>query len=114
MAYYGRTYTLSSSECPNVGCDFAAAGKPGRCTNFPGVLSNLEIQALIKDKGLTPRLLKDAMVKEVVYDGDQWVGYDDEDTFAMKRQFANSLCLGGTSEYIHWPRIIDMVLTQSQ
>ncbi|KAF2280023.1 glycoside hydrolase [Westerdykella ornata] len=98
LAYYGRTFTLADSGCSGVGCGFRSAGKAGKCTNFRGVLSNLEIQDLIREEGLTPTLLSDAAVKQIVYHGNQWVGYDDEETLAIKRRYANSLCLGGTSK----------------
>jgi hypothetical protein len=58
-------------------------------------MSLTEIKQLIKEKGVTPRLNKDSMMKELVWD-DQWIGYDDEETHEMKRSFANNLCFGGT------------------
>ena len=99
LAYYGRTYTLSSPSCFDTNCAFSDAGRPGKCTNYPGILSNMEIQDLIQTKGLKPKLYPDAMVKQIVYDEDQWAGYDDEETYAMKRNLANRLCIGGTSKY---------------
>lgn len=30
------------------------------------------------------------------WDSDQWVSYDDADTFALKMDYANTMCLGGT------------------
>lgn len=32
----------------------------------------------------------------LILPGNQWVSYDDDDTFDQKRKFANSRCLGGT------------------
>ncbi|KAK0708652.1 hypothetical protein B0H67DRAFT_648685 [Lasiosphaeris hirsuta] len=55
--------------------------KLGKCTNSVGVMSLNEVKDLIRDKGLTPRLLPGAMMKELVWD-DQWIGYDDEGTIA--------------------------------
>ena len=57
MAYYGRGYTLADPACPWMGCPFKGPNDPGRCTGFAGVLSNLEIQALILEKGLVPDLI---------------------------------------------------------
>jgi hypothetical protein len=45
--------------------------------------------------GVQPTLLQDAMMKQINWE-DQWIGYDDEDTVAMKTQFANNMCFGGT------------------
>ena len=36
------------------------------------------------------------MVKWITWDSNQWISYDDDDTFDQKRKFANSRCLGGT------------------
>ncbi|KAJ9653598.1 hypothetical protein H2201_009128 [Coniosporium apollinis] len=97
LAYYGRTYKLSDPACGSMGCGFrpGEGGSPGSCTNFPGVLSNKEIRRLITDGGYTPFLNKTAMVKYFTYAGDSWVGYDDEETYAMKEAFANDRCLSG-------------------
>lgn len=58
-------------------------------------MSLTEIKGLIKEKGLQPRLIEDAMMKELTWD-DQWIGYDDEETVALKKKFANNYCFGGT------------------
>ncbi|KAH7091907.1 hypothetical protein FB567DRAFT_557562 [Paraphoma chrysanthemicola] len=78
-----------------MGCRFigGAAGAPGKCTQFAGILSNREIRQMIKDDGITPYLNSTAMVKYFKYAGDSWVGYDDADTFAMKEAYANNRCL---------------------
>ncbi|KAF1994264.1 glycoside hydrolase family 18 protein, partial [Amniculicola lignicola CBS 123094] len=94
MALYGRGYT-SKSNCLQFGCEFSGPNAKSNCTNFDGFMSNYEIRQLIKRKGLRPELMKDAMVKQIAWD-DQWVGYDDEETYAMKIGFANDRCLGGT------------------
>lgn len=38
---------------------------------------------------------KAAAVKQVVWDSNQWVSYDDGDTLKMKVDYANGKCLGG-------------------
>lgn len=35
------------------------------------------------------------MMKQITWD-DQWIGYDDEETVAMKKKFASGMCFGGT------------------
>lgn len=45
--------------------------------------------------GATVTLDKEAAVKQVVWDSNQWVSYDDEETFKMKIDYANGLGLGG-------------------
>ena len=58
-------------------------------------MSLLEIKKLIKEKNLTPRLNTESMMTELIWD-DQWIGYDDDETFEAKRNFADGLCFGGT------------------
>jgi chitinase len=97
IAYYGRSYKLADPNCGRMGCSFVPnqGGAPGACTNFPGVMSNREIRKLIETEKITPILNETAMVKYFTYAGDNWIGYDDADTFVMKQRFANDRCLGG-------------------
>lgn len=95
LAMYGRGYTLADASCNSMGCSFAEASKPGVCTGFDGVLSLVEIKNLLKEKGWTSRYNSDALMKELV-NGDQWIGYDDEETFAAKLAWADSRCFGGS------------------
>jgi chitinase len=87
IAYYGRSYKLTDPSCGHMGCSFVAGegGAPGACTNSPGVMSNREIRQLIKDENITPILNETAMVKYFTYAGDSWIGYDDDETYAMKQ-----------------------------
>ncbi|OQO00802.1 hypothetical protein B0A48_13489 [Cryoendolithus antarcticus] len=95
LAYYGRGYTLANPSCNTLGCPFSGPSKPGICTNYGGVMSLLEIQNLIKQKGLTPKLLPDSMMKQITWDN-QWIGYDDADTIKLKKAWADGQCFGGT------------------
>ncbi|KAL8690520.1 MAG: hypothetical protein Q9218_004051 [Villophora microphyllina] len=94
VAYYGRGYTLSDPSCNTLGCSFSGPSKPGPCTNFEGVLSLREIQQKITDLKLTPKLLDAAMMKQITW-ADQWIGYDDADTIALKKAWADGECFGG-------------------
>ncbi|KAJ4369884.1 hypothetical protein N0V83_005648 [Neocucurbitaria cava] len=87
LGFYGRSFTLSSSSCTTPGCAFSGGADAGECTKTSGILSNAEIQRLIKAKSLKPILDKEAGVK---------VSYDDEETLQLKKDFANKHCLGGT------------------
>jgi chitinase len=95
IAYYGRTYKLTDPSCGSMGCPFSGSGAPGRCTKTEGVLSNREIRQMIQENGYKPYTNTTAMVKYFTYGGNNWVGYDDEDTYAMKELYADSRCLGG-------------------
>jgi len=54
-----------------------------------------EIEAIIT-AGATLNLDSQAAVKELVFDTNQWVSYDDEETLKVKVGYANGKCLGGT------------------
>ncbi|KAE8131505.1 hypothetical protein BDV38DRAFT_290072 [Aspergillus pseudotamarii] len=76
MAFYGRSVTLASPITA-------------------GVLFNNEISQIINENEITPILYKDAAVKTITWNNDQWVSYDDEDIWKLKAEFAKSQCLGG-------------------
>ncbi|PYI28107.1 glycoside hydrolase, partial [Aspergillus indologenus CBS 114.80] len=96
LGFYGRSFTLSDSSCTAPGCPFSGGGEPGSCTGTSGILSDAEIRGVISKYDLTPTLDTTAGVKYMTWDSDQWVSYDDSETFALKLDYANSLCLGGT------------------
>lgn len=54
-----------------------------------------EIQDIL-GAGANATLDKDAAVKQLVWDKDQWVSFDDSETLKMKLDYANGKCLGGT------------------
>ncbi|CAD0088215.1 unnamed protein product, partial [Aureobasidium mustum] len=94
LGYYGRSFTLSDPECSSPGCTFSGGGSAGPCTGSVGTLSYDEITDVIA-AGAKVTLDKDAAVKYAVW-GNQWVSYDDKETLAMKIDYANKHCLGGT------------------
>lgn len=94
IAYYARGYTVADTKCSGIGCAYVRENRPGICTATAGIMSLTEIRDIIRVKGLTPRLIPDAMIKEITFE-DQWIGYDDYDTIAMKASWADQHCLGG-------------------
>ncbi|KAF7899408.1 hypothetical protein EAE99_012329 [Botrytis elliptica] len=94
LAFYARSFAMLDPTCSAPGCRFSSGGNAGRCTNSIGTLSNAEIADRIKENGLTPIHYVDAAVKIITWD-DQWVAYDDAETYQQKLDFARSQCLGG-------------------
>ena len=92
----GRGYTLSDTKCAHFNCNVSGPSKPGPCTNEAGLLSNVEINDVIKEKRLKAQLVPDSMSKEVSWDN-EWIGYDDDETFRMKTEWAAENCFGGTT-----------------
>ncbi|CZS88466.1 uncharacterized protein RAG0_00213 [Rhynchosporium agropyri] len=97
QGWYGRSFTLKDSSCniPNGKCQFSGGANPGKCSNAAGILDLQEIKDIVSSNSLTPTWDKTAGVKWITWGGNQWVSYDDDDTFKQKRDFANSRCLGG-------------------
>ncbi|KAL4773042.1 hypothetical protein BDW60DRAFT_206795 [Aspergillus nidulans var. acristatus] len=94
MAYYGRSFTLADPGCTEPGCTYRSGGNAGECSETVGFLLNSEIQDTINSLGLTPTLYEEDAVKAVAF-GDQWVSYDDEETFRIRGDYARSQCMGG-------------------
>ncbi|KFY13881.1 hypothetical protein V492_03004 [Pseudogymnoascus sp. VKM F-4246] len=96
LAYYGRGYTLADpTTCKELGCTFTGPSNAAECTKEKGVMSLTEIQKMIETEGVTPTLLGPQMMKSIQW-ADQWIGYDDDETFAMKKAWADDYCFGGT------------------
>lgn len=95
--WYGRSFTLKDSTCntPDGKCQFSGPALAGPCSNAAGILDNQEIQDIIQKSNLKPVYDEKTAVKWITWDSNQWVSFDDEETFAKKKDFANSRCLGG-------------------
>lgn len=92
FGFYGRSFQLSDPSCSQPGCPFKGGAAPGPCTGTSGVLSYYEIQALLaQDPNLQPVWDTTAAVKYLTFNNDQWVSYDDADTFKQKVDWANSV-----------------------
>lgn len=94
VGFYGRSFTLTDPSCNTAGCGFSSGANPGKCSANAGTLMFSEIEEIIA-AGATVTLDREAAVKNVVWDFNQWVSYDDSDTFKLKIDFANKLGLGG-------------------
>jgi chitinase len=89
-------FALTATSCMNIGCAYSGFSNPAPCPpDSTGVVSLNDIRNIISQKGLTPVLDQTQMVKQITYDN-QWIGYDDADTVALKKQWANNYCFGGT------------------
>ncbi|KAK2750070.1 hypothetical protein FQN57_004562 [Myotisia sp. PD_48] len=95
LAFYARAFTATSSSCLEPGCTFESGANPGKCSREVGILLNSEIKEIMAERNIEPTLDEDAAVKILSFDGNQWLTYDDGDTFQLKANFARSQCLGG-------------------
>jgi chitinase len=94
LAYYGRSFTLVDPACAEPGCTYRSGGNSGECSETIGFLLNSEIQNIISEDALTPTFYEEDAVKAIAF-GDQWVSFDDEDTFKIRGDYAKSQCMGG-------------------
>ncbi|KAF2732666.1 glycoside hydrolase, partial [Polyplosphaeria fusca] len=94
LSYHGQGYTVKDKSCSHIGCAFSGPSKPGRCTDYEGMLSNWEINEIIHNNTLTPGFVDESQVRSLQWD-DQLVFYDDDETYLKKKVFANDRCLGG-------------------
>jgi chitinase len=94
LAFYARAYTLKDPSCTEPQCQYASGSKKGPCSNEAGILLNSEIDDIVKKKSLVPKSWEKETVKMLHWD-DQWLTYDDADTFKLKTKFARKRCLGG-------------------
>lgn len=95
LAFYGRAFTVGDAACAQPGCLFASGAKTGECSHEVGILMNSEIDDIAVKNSLDVTFDKEAAVKMITWDNDQWFSYDDFDTFRLKAEFARGLCLGG-------------------
>uniref|UniRef100_A0A0P0CAT0 chitinase n=1 Tax=Hypocrella siamensis TaxID=696354 RepID=A0A0P0CAT0_9HYPO len=97
MAFYGRSFTLGSDDCvdPNGVCQFSRGGRPGDCSEQAGILTYTEIVSRNDSLGLSTFYNSTTTVKYNVYEGDQWISYDDAQSWEDKRKFLSEQCFGG-------------------
>ncbi|RYP60968.1 hypothetical protein DL771_010297 [Monosporascus sp. 5C6A] len=97
LAYYARSYTVADSSCKGVGCEWVGTSRLTPGTNFGGVMSLREIEHIIKELCISPRLLENDMIKELTF-GNQWIGYNDLGTIEIKSPGSGNNPNGSGSE----------------
>ncbi|KAJ5240268.1 hypothetical protein N7468_004887 [Penicillium chermesinum] len=95
LAFYARVFSAADPSCMVPGCPFVSGGNPGICSDEVGILLNSEISDIMDKQQISSKLDKDAAVKTLKFNTDQWLTYDNGDTFKLKTDFARSECLGG-------------------
>ncbi|OTB02455.1 glycoside hydrolase family 18 protein [Hypoxylon sp. CI-4A] len=95
LGFYGRSFQLEDPACNKPGCNFKGGATKGGCSGESGILSYREITDIIRNKKLHPVHDKKAGVKYITWNSDQWVSYDDAETFEQKKDMAKDLGLGG-------------------
>ncbi|VDI65885.1 chitinase, partial [Mytilus galloprovincialis] len=91
---YGRSFVLQNTAQTGLGAPTMGAGTPGKFTKEKGFLSYYEICSNINNQGWTEGWLDDQQVP-YAYKGDQWVGYDNPRSVALKTKYVMDNNLGG-------------------
>ncbi|XP_050466044.1 serine-rich adhesin for platelets-like [Cataglyphis hispanica] len=93
---YGRSYTLFNEEATDLGSPADGPGVEGDATREKGYLAYYEICENIaeSDKWEVVQPNPKAM-GPYAFNGNQWVGYDDEDIVKLKARYVNEKKLGG-------------------
>jgi len=94
MGTYGRTFTLVNKAKTGLNADASGPGAAGPSTSAKGFLSYYEICDFVKNKGWTSEFI-DEIKSPIAYKGDQWVGYDNPTSIAIKSQYIKDKGLGG-------------------
>ncbi|CAH0550889.1 unnamed protein product [Brassicogethes aeneus] len=94
MGVYGRTFTLTSTSNTGLGAPIVSTGKQGPYTQERGMLGYNEICELEKQGGWTEVWDNEQKVP-YAFKGDQWIGYDNPKSIAIKVNYSKNLKLGG-------------------
>ncbi|XP_033737784.1 uncharacterized protein LOC117325568 [Pecten maximus] len=95
LALYGRSFTLASSSDTSMGSAVVGAGNMGTYTSESGYLGYFEICDRIENNGWT-RMWHNEHQVPFAYAGNQWVGFDDVQSFGIKAEYIKSMGLGGS------------------
>jgi hypothetical protein len=97
FGFYGRSFTMADATChdPTAGCQFSTSGLPGDCSDTAGILTYSEIRSRNDSLNTETYYDKESTTKYMTYLSDQWISYDDEESFTDKKKFLTSQCLSG-------------------
>jgi len=91
---YGRSFALANSSAFDVGAPAVGGGRAGRYTEEEGFLAFYEVcDFLLEDN--TTLVWDNEQQIPFAYNGDQWVGFDDERSVGVKVDAAITAKLGG-------------------
>jgi len=94
MGTYGRSFTLTNPAVNGIGAPARGAGNAGASTGEAGFISYFEICDFLRTPGVTT-VFDDAQKAPYSYVGDQWVGYDTEESLVLKVNYLRAGNFGG-------------------
>ncbi|BFZ20890.1 hypothetical protein BsWGS_23929 [Bradybaena similaris] len=91
---YGMSFTLADPADNGVHAPAAGGGRMGDYTRETGIMAYYEVCTNLRDKGWNSVWIEDQAVPYAV-GGDQWVGYEDQKSIALKAHNIRSRGLAG-------------------
>ncbi|KAJ5715268.1 uncharacterized protein N7483_012449 [Penicillium malachiteum] len=95
MGFYGRSFTMSNKDCHTADCTFSAVGGPGPCSQSTGILYYSEIESTNSSGDVTTYYDPVSTVKYNVYNGNQWISYNDAQSWQDNVRYLTSKCISG-------------------
>ncbi|KAH8889137.1 hypothetical protein GQ53DRAFT_653194, partial [Thozetella sp. PMI_491] len=95
VGFYGRSFTMASAGCWQSSCQFSAAGNAGDCSGQAGILYYAEIASSNESFNVATFYDPVTTVKVNVFNGNQWISYDDEESWADKLAYLTRHCISG-------------------
>lgn len=97
VPFYGRSYTLGSRDNHALRAGvkkWIGGGQPGPYTNESGILAYYEICPDVKSRNWTSEFDNIGKVPYAFFE-DQWIGYEDERSMAIKMDYIREQGFGG-------------------
>lgn len=98
LPVYARTYTLQNPADTSPGAKATGPGETGPFTNDPGMIGYFELCEKFKDGNWTVAVDRTAQCP-YAYRGNQWVGYEDEQSLEEKSKWVTEKGLAGIYVY---------------
>jgi len=95
LATYGRGWKLQDPTCTETRCPTNGACAAGQYTQLPGYLAYFEIEAMVNSGQATKYWDDERKVPYVITTANDWIGYDDLESFEVKTDFIRSNGLRG-------------------
>jgi len=86
LATYGRSFTLTNANNNGLGAAASGGGRPGTATGESGFLAYFEVCQLINTAG-SAIVYNTEHQAPYMYNGNQWVGYDNERSLTEKMSY---------------------------
>lgn len=94
LAFYGRSFQLANNDKTNIGDSAVGPGSPGPYSATQGYNTFLEICQSQETGEWTTYYDNDQHVPRA-YNGNQWIGYDNQQSVHYKSQYSKNRNLGG-------------------